>query len=103
MPSLPDGMKRAIFESISGIISYIFLVAIFEGFKIPFAAFFVNIISIILLISLFDKMTYWSMTYTIGWIAGFCLIGRHIIGPLELILSILIGGIALYIKLKNKF
>lgn len=47
-------------------------------------------------------MTYWSLTYMLGWAFGLLVIGTHVFGLIELLLYGGITGIVLYIKINNR-
>lgn len=65
--------------------------------------FLVNILSIIGIIMLFDKIPFWGITYTIGWIFGIFYIGSRLMEWWEVPLYIVIGFFFLYVKVTNKF
>jgi len=102
MPSFPDGVHRAIIEGCSGVATYAIVSALFLASGIPHAIVIFNIFSIISVIFLLDKMTYWSLTYMLGWAFGLLVIGTHVFGLIELLLYGGITGIVLYIKINNR-
>jgi hypothetical protein len=65
--------------------------------------FFVNILSIIGIIMLFDVIPFWGITYTLGWLFGIAYIGSQLMEWWEVPLYIVIGLSFLYVKLNNKF
>jgi hypothetical protein len=65
--------------------------------------FFVNIVSIIGIILLFDKIPFWGITYTIGWLFGVAYIGSQLMEWWEVPVYFIIGAFFLYVKIENKF
>lgn len=65
--------------------------------------FFVNILSIIGIIMLFDVIPFWGITYTLGWLFGIAYIGSQLMEWWEVPIYIAIGLFFLYVKLNNKF
>ena len=100
MPTFPDGMAQALVGSISGVVTSTLLIGVVNGLEIPFASIIIILIPVISFILLFDNMNYWSTTYLFGWIIGIFLFGRHIIGPVEGVISIIIGGLVLYLRFR---
>jgi hypothetical protein len=101
MPGFPEGLKRGFETIIMGLILAIMIRAILVHFGYEELVILFNVLSIIAIIFLFDKMTYWSIFYTVGWLVGFALIAA-ILTPLEIILYAAVAIIVLVIKIKNK-
>lgn len=64
--------------------------------------FLVNILSIISIILLFDKIPFWGITYTIGWLFGIAYIGSKLMEWWEVPVYFAIGLFFLYVKINNK-
>ena len=98
MPSAEHGFERAVGEVISGVVTAIFAKALFGSF-----AFFLNLVSIIAIIMLFDVIPFWSISYLFGWLFGLILIGPYLMPWWELAVYIAVGGFFLWVKIQNKF
>jgi hypothetical protein len=101
MLGFPHGLNRALQVVVGGLILALTIRAVLDalGYKELIVLF--NLLSITLIILLFQKMHYWSISYLIGWIAGlmaFCLI----LEPWEIILYIVVTIIILFIKIRRK-
>jgi len=101
MPSFESGLKRAIAEVITGIITLVIIETVLNSYKVGWLMIIVNIISIILIIFLIDKIPFWSLTYLLGWLFGLALLSS-LLSLWEIILYFVIGVPLLIIKFKNK-
>lgn len=85
----------------------IVMVAFIQSFLISSGyesiAFLANLASIAAVIFLIDKMPYWGITYTLGWIIGLIYIGSKLMDWWEVLLYIAAGAFFLYLKMDNKF
>lgn len=98
MPGFEHGLQRIVGESICGLITYIIVKTIFLSIGIPIILF--NLLSIIAIIELFDKMMFWSTTYLLGWICGLFLVHRLI--GWEFLLYFIVGIFYLVLKIYRK-
>jgi hypothetical protein len=64
--------------------------------------FLVNIASIAGVIFLIDKMPYWGITYTLGWVVGLFYIGPKLMDWWEVPVYVAAGLFFLYIKFQNR-
>jgi hypothetical protein len=102
MPSLEHGFQRAIMETITGFIVIAIVESVLITYKLGWLIILVNILSIILIITLIDKITFWSLSYLCGWLFGLVILSS-LLSPWEVILYIIIGIFFIAIKIKNKF
>jgi hypothetical protein len=102
MPGFEYGFKRAFTEIIIGFVIVLTVQAILHSFKMDLLVVLFDVFSIVAIIFLIDKMTYWSFAYLIGWIFGFAIFS-FILTWWEIVLYAVVTIIALYIKIKNKF
>ncbi len=102
MSGFESGFQRVITEVVGGIITIVLIEAVLNFYKVGWLMILVNIISIILIIFLMDKITYWSITYLLGWFFGLAVLSS-LLSPWEIILYIIIGVPLLYLKIRNRF
>jgi uncharacterized membrane protein len=104
MSNVEEGFKAAIIGALLGSISSILFNNVLRtlGFWGLVMAMLYNILSIISFIELIENMTYWSITYLVGWFIGLLLI-FHLMEPLEMILYILVASIFLILKAQRRF
>ncbi len=101
MPEFPHGLNRALQVVFGGFIFALIIRAVLEAFGYKELIVLFNLLSIALIILLFQKMNYWSISYLIGWIAGlmaFCLI----LEPWEIVLYVVVTFVILFIKIQRK-
>ena len=101
MPGFPYGLNRALQVVVGGFILALIIRVMLEalGYKELIVLF--NLLSIVIIILLFQKMNYWSLSYLIGWVIGlmaFCLI----LEPWEIILYVVVTIVILFIKIKRR-
>jgi len=101
MPNLESGFKRAITEVVTGVIVVVIIDAVVNFYKVGWITILFNVLSIILIIFLIDKIKYWSIGYLIGWLFGLALISS-LLTPWEIGLYFAIGIPLLIFKFKNK-
>jgi hypothetical protein len=65
--------------------------------------FLLNILSIAGIILLIDKMPFWGIGYTLGWLIGIVYIGSRLLEWWEDPIYVAIGIFFLYVKVTNKF
>lgn len=102
MPSASHGFQRVMAEGVPGLITYTLLSQMLVASGHSYGIFFLNIISILSIVVLYDKMTYWSLAYIIGWAFGLSLLGSYLFEWWELLIYLVITGIALYVKINNR-
>lgn len=103
IPSFSDGFASAFTQAVTGIVMVIFARAFLESQGYESLFFLINILSIIGIILLIDKIPYWGITYTIGWILGIFYLGSKLMEWWEIPVYIVIGIFFLYVKINNKF
>jgi|Deesub1362A_J573_1020465.scaffolds.fasta_scaffold00653_10 hypothetical protein len=98
MPGLEHGFKRAVTGIVAGFaVSAIFKeIATLYGYH-PFLLIFFTL-SIVAIIDLLSKMTYWSLYYLIGWLLGLILLG-FLLSWWEFAIYFFIGLFILFKKL----
>lgn len=101
MSSLEHGFQRAIIETITGFIVIVIVESVLTTYKLGWLIILVNIISIILIITLIDKITFWSLTYLCGWLFGLAILSS-LLSPWEIVLYFAIGIFFVVMKIKNK-
>ena len=102
MPSFQHGVQRAFTEGVGGLVISVFASSFFSAYGVPSAIILFNVISILSIVFLIDKMTYWSLTYIVGWLFGLLVIGAHVFSLIEFLLYLAVTGIAFYIKVNNQ-
>ncbi|MEM0466704.1 MAG: hypothetical protein QXX20_03790 [Candidatus Thermoplasmatota archaeon] len=102
MPGFEYGFKRAFIEIIIGLIIAITIQAILHSFKMDALVILFDVFSILAIIFLIDKMTFWSLSYLIGWLFGF-VVFSFVLTWWEIILYVVVTFFALFIKIKNRF
>lgn len=103
MSSAQNGFERAICEGFTGIATYAILSHFLTASGHVYAIFLLNIISICSIVFLYDKMTYWSLTYTVGWLSGLFIFGSYLFEWWELIIYVVVTFVALRVKIENRF
>jgi len=86
-PSIEHGFKRAAVDLLSGTLSSIFinmLSTTLEFSEVTTVIF--NFIGIISMLTLFEKMKYWSLLYSLGYFTGILPLGRFLMEDLQLVL-----------------
>lgn len=101
MPGFEYGIKRAFVEIIIGFIVVLTIQAILHSFKMDHLVVIFDLLSIVAIIFLFDKMTFWSLSYLIGWIIGFSIFS-FVLTRWEIVLYVVVTIFTLFIKLRNK-
>jgi hypothetical protein len=103
IPSGSDGFARAVSEAVTGLVVILIARAFLVSSGYGSLAFLVNIFSIIGIILLVDKMPFWGIGYTLGWLIGIVYIGSKLMEWWEIPIYIVIGFFFLYIKFSHKF
>lgn len=103
MPSFSDSFVRAITEAVSGIVMGLFVRSLLISSGNGLLVFLGTVVSIFGIIMLIDKIPFWGIFYTIGWIFGILYIGSKLLEWWEIPVYLAIGGFFLYIKLNHKF
>ena len=98
MPHFDDGLKTALSTMFIGII----LTAVVASMA-PELLPFLNILGIVGLITMFENANYWGISYTLGWLIAYFLVGRAFIGVAEFSLSLVVFGLYILNKILNKF
>ena len=96
-----SGINRAIKDIIDGFVIAVIIRSILGAYNLYFLVVIFDIASIIAIIYLFEKMKYWSILYSIGWIIG-VLLFISILSPNEVILYVVIFVIVIYLKISRK-
>lgn len=102
MPSASHGLERVVAEGVTGIVTYAFLSQILASSGHSYGIFLLNIVSTLAIILLLDKMTYWSLSYMVGWALGLTFFGSYLFEWWELLIYAAITGVGLYIKINNR-
>jgi hypothetical protein len=101
MPRFEQGYKKSVETILSGIIIAAVIRSFLAVYNIEYLIILFDIISIISILFLFEKMKYWGIGYTIGWIIGILLF-VSILSIWEVILYLIIFVVTLVIKFTNK-
>jgi hypothetical protein len=102
MPGLEYGIKRAFTEIVVGFVVVIAIQAILHSLKMDVLIILFDLFSIISIIFLFDTMTFWSLSYLVGWFFGFAIFS-FVLTWWEIVLYGVVTIFALFIKIRNKF
>jgi uncharacterized membrane protein len=86
---------------VTGFVLSIVLRSFAYSFGFPWVYVLFNIISIITIVGLLDKMPFWSLSYLLGWLIGLVSAGRLFMSPLEFLLYLGITLLVLYKKLSD--
>ena len=105
MPTYEHGLKRAFIEIISGAIFALVIRLFLQslGFELLIVLF--DLFSIVAIIELMDKMTYWSISYLFGWIVGLVIsfsVAYTFLSWWEIALYVLVTVVTLIQKVARK-
>jgi len=70
MPTYEHGIKRAFAEIIFGAMIALVVRLLLQSLGIDYLIILFDLASIVAIIELLDKMTYWSISYLFGWLIG---------------------------------
>jgi hypothetical protein len=101
LPGFEYGFKRAFTEIIIGFVIVLTVQAILQSFKLDLLIVLFDVFSIVAIIFLIDKMTYWSLAYLIGWLFGFVLFS-FVLTWWEIVLYAIVTIFVLFFKIRNK-
>lgn len=101
MPGFQHGLDRAIKVFLGGFVIAVIIRSILGSYDLHYLVIIFDILSIMAIVFLFDKMKYWSFSYLIGWVLGL-IIFFSILSLWEIILYVVIFVIVFFIKFKNK-
>ena len=101
MPSFQYGVKRGINAIMLSIILLVSIRVILGAYNLEYLVILFDVVSILLIILLIDKMKYWSIGYSFGWIIG-VLMFYTILTPLEILLYCVVFIVAISLKFTNK-
>ena len=92
MPSFRYGIRRAITEVVSGIVTSGILIAFVDsGLLDPFYTFLFNLLNMAGTASLILMMPFWGTTYLLGWMFGLVImLDCGLVGILELMLYLIV-------------
>ena len=104
MPSIERGFERAATDLISGTISSVIINAVLPSLEIPEIVIVIfNFIGITSMLTLFEKMEYWSLLYSLGYFMGILLLGRFLMEGLQLTLFLVVLLSCILVKAVRKF
>jgi len=106
MPTWEYGFRRALTVVIIGFLAALILGEFLESFGIPYSLilFLLGLISILGIMEIMDKMTYWSLSYLFGWLSGLIvsfILLYSFLSKWEMILYFTISIIILLQKIKR--
>ena len=101
LPNIGHGFWRAFETIITGILIVALVRGLLGAYNLEFLVILFDIISIIALVLLYERMKYWGVGYSIGWIIGLLLF-ISILSPLEAVLYVIVFIIAFGVKIRNK-
>lgn len=102
MPGFPYGLNRAFTVVFTGFVLALVVRVVLESLGYRELIILFDLVSISLIILLFQKMNYWSLSYLFGWVVGlmaFCII----LEPWEIVLYVVVTFSMLFIKIFRKF
>lgn len=70
MPTYEHGLQRASTEIIFGAIIALIIRLLLQSLELAYLIILFDLASIVAIIELMDKMTYWSISYLFGWLMG---------------------------------
>ena len=100
-PGFQHGLDRSIKVFLGGFVIVAIVRSLLGAYDLHYLVIIFDVISIIAIVLLFDKMKYWSFSYLIGWGLGL-VIFFSILSPWEITLYAVIFAIVFSIKFKKK-
>jgi len=105
MPTYEHGIKRAFAEIIFGAMIALVVRLLLQSLGIDYLIILFDLASIVAIIELLDKMTYWSISYLFGWLIGLIIsfsVVHNFLSWWEIILYTLITIVTLIQKVARK-
>ena len=102
MPTSQNGFRTAIFGTVTGFAIYLLIQAIANQLGLgEITAFGLTVCSIILMMKTVEKMSYWSISYLIGWLLGTVVLGSYLSTPWETAFFAVVGTAFLIDKVRK--
>ena len=105
MPTPEHGFRRAFAEIIFGAMIALVGRLLLQSLEIDYLIILFDLASIVAIIELMDKMTYWSLSYLFGWLIGLIIsfsVVYNFLSWWEIILYTLVTIVTLIQKIARK-